>query len=179
MIKINSISNSVSFKGIDILRVQPGRNEPAKIIMVIDEDTFERSSLPKESILNDLEGPYGHPTSGRSIIHNPELHGIPETNPIKKLINLLPNKNKKISEEISDITKDDSTAEALLSSISDKAADATDIADSTMDVFLAKAGAVDAAMSTLDLMDTADNISDASDIISTIIDIADSASDFI
>lgn len=36
--------------------------------MVLDEDIFMRSGLPKYSNVKILEGPYGHPYSGRPIL---------------------------------------------------------------------------------------------------------------
>lgn len=48
-------------------QIKTNPNQPAKIVAVMDEDTFERSNLPQTTDIKDLNGPYGHPYSGRPL----------------------------------------------------------------------------------------------------------------
>lgn len=112
---IKSISSfSPVFKGIDVYKLR-AKNGDEKVVAVLDKDTFERTGLPCESDIENLNGAYGHPYSGRP------------------LINLLEDDDAKegIIEAIKDFLSPDEIAETIVENVDPE--DVADLADNLAD----------------------------------------------
>lgn len=135
--QVQKIGGMPNFSGINITKLKTNPNQPAKIVAVMDEDTFERSNLPQTTDIKDLNGPYGHPYSGRpleGIEHVPTAWEKFVEDGFSGLFEALSDGNEDMVEHMTNLMENDVFADTFIDTLVDNGvADA--LSDITIDEF--------------------------------------------